>query len=61
MNPGDKYQSVHNSSTVVEVVCPSAQFRLGELRQSCVIYTKNQRFYVRNTAEFLAKFRPVAQ
>lgn len=59
MNPGDKYQSVYNPSTVVEVVCPVAEFRIGEVRQPCVIYTKRDRFYVRTEAEFLAKFRPV--
>jgi len=59
MKTGDKYRSVHNHNTVVEVVCPNAQFRIGELRQPCVIYTKNQRFYVRNEAEFLAKFKAI--
>ena len=59
MNPGDKYQSVHNPNTVVEIVCPIAEFRIGEVRQPCIIYTKRQRFYVRTEAEFLAKFRPI--
>ena len=59
MNPGDKYQSVHNHNTVVEVVCPDAEFRIGEVRQPCVIYTKRLRFYVRTEAEFLAKFKPL--
>ena len=59
MNPGDKYQSVYNPSTVVEVVCPVAEFRIGEVRQPCVIYTKRARFYVRTEAEFLAKISPV--
>jgi len=59
MKTGDKYRSVHNPNTVVEVVCPNAQFRIGELRQPCVIYTKNHRFYVRNLAEFLAKFKAI--
>lgn len=61
MSPGDKYRSVYNPSTIVEVVCPGAQFRIGEVRQPCVIYTKGQRFYVRTEAEFLAKFKLVTK
>ena len=39
----------------VELVA-EAQFRIGEIRQECVIYTRDARFYVRTKAEFEAKF-----
>lgn len=59
IQPG-KYQNVYNPTVKVEVLA-EAQYRMGEVRQQCVIYTRDMRFYVRSNAEFLAKFRPLEQ
>lgn len=56
--PPGKYKNVYNPTVVVEVLA-EAQYRMGEVRHQCVIYIRDQRFYVRSTAEFLAKFRPL--
>jgi len=55
IKPG-KYQNIFKPTTVVDFVS-EAEFRMGEMRSQCVVYTRKQRFYVRSTAEFLAKFR----
>lgn len=55
--PG-KYRNIVNPSAVVEVVT-EAEFRTGEMRGRCVIYTRGTRFYVRSIGEFAEKFRPV--
>lgn len=34
------------------------EFRLGETKRECVIYSRNMRFYVRTKSEFMAKFEP---
>lgn len=59
IKPG-KYQNVYNPTVKVEVLA-EAQYRMGEVRHECVIYTRGERFYVRSNAEFLAKFRPLEQ
>jgi hypothetical protein len=57
IKPG-KYRNVYKPSIEVEVVT-EAQYRMGEVRQKCVIYARDEQFYVRSVAEFLAKFRPL--
>lgn len=57
IQPG-KYQNIYKPTTVVEFVA-EAEYRMGEMRHQCVVYTRNQRFYVRSAAEFLAKFRHI--
>lgn len=57
ISPG-KYKNVYNPTVVVEVLA-EAQYRMGEVRHECVIYSRGERFYVRSVAEFLAKFRPL--
>jgi hypothetical protein len=52
-----KYRSKTKNSTNVDVL-GFAEFRLGETRRECVIYTRNGMFYVRTKAEFMAKFEP---
>lgn len=57
IKPG-KYQNVYKPTTVVEFMAV-AEYRMGEVRHQCVIYARNERFYVRSLAEFLAKFRHI--
>lgn len=56
--PPGKYQNVYNPTVKVEVLA-DAQYRMGEVRHQCVIYSRDNRFYVRSVAEFMAKFRPL--
>lgn len=51
------YRSKANNSTKVDVL-GFAEFRLGETKRECVIYSRGGRFYVRTKAEFIAKFEP---
>ncbi len=57
IKPG-KYQNVYKPTTVVEFMT-LAEYRMGEVRHQCVVYARNERFYVRSIAEFLAKFRHI--
>lgn len=49
------YRNREHPHVKVEFVA-EAQFRIGEIRQECVIYTRDARFYVRTKAEFETKF-----
>lgn len=53
------YRNRNNRNVVVRVVSMNAEFRLGEMRSECVVYERNGRHYVRNRAEFVAKFEPI--
>jgi hypothetical protein len=52
-----KYVNRKYPSTTVEFVC-EAEYRVAEMKQAVVIYTRNTKYYVRNKVEFEAKFRP---
>lgn len=53
-----KYQHRQNPSTTVELIS-EAEYRVGEMKEKVVIYTRKGRYYVRRTAEFNAKFELV--
>lgn len=57
-----KYHNKHNPKVVVTVVHEDVEYRIAETKTRCVAYTKegSERLYVRNRAEFLSKFSPLA-
>lgn len=54
------YRNREHPHVKVEFVA-NAQFRIGEIRQECVIYTRGMKFYVRTKAEFEAKFETMSK
>lgn len=53
-----KYRNRTSTSTIVEAVT-EAEFRVGEMKEKVVVYTRKGRHYVRRAAEFNAKFEPL--
>lgn len=45
-----------NPKVVVELIADNVEYRIGEIRTKCCIYTRDMRFYVRHQGEFYAKF-----
>lgn len=50
-----KYRSKTKPTIVVEFVA-EAQLRIGETKRLCVVYQRDEYYYVRPKAEFLDKF-----
>ncbi len=50
-----KYRHRNKPSVQVEFVA-EAEYRIGEMRSKAIIYTRNQKFYVRGKGEFFKHF-----
>lgn len=57
MNP-TQYRNRSTHETTVELLS-EAEFRVGEMKERVVIYTRKGKFFVRRSAEFHAKFEKV--
>lgn len=56
MNTKRLFANKTNRSVVVELVADNVEYRVGEIRTKCCIYSRNNRLYVRHRGEFYAKF-----
>lgn len=54
------YRSKHQPAIEVEVLA-EAELRIGETKRQAVVYTRNDKNYVRPKAEFLEKFSLVVE
>ena len=61
--PKMKYRNLENSSLQVELISDDVEIRIGEMKWSGVVYTRDGRskVCVRTKAEFKAKFIPVIE
>lgn len=56
-----RYRNRANPNVVVELIAAGVEYRIGEIRTRCCIYTRGPKFYARSEGEFFAKFEPLPE